>query len=760
MLYSIIRTISSIPAKRLNMNKAFYSPDSQVMPELFCIWRGPSLLVLGTDGGIHRKGIEGFYFRGVRYLSRLSLKINRNPLKFCSASRTDFNRMEFFYIYPPVSSGGTGGSGSGMIHKREGISERGLDIRVELILHPAVLELELALTNRWDKEISLEVMLKTGCDFLSLDEAQNSKSEIIIPLSLRKTENGLAYESLHPDLKYRTEVKSSDGTWTISDEHAVFPFSVRRGEKIVQKIRISATDPDLAVEEHEWARRVRKSINWNRNLCRVYSETNQEFADLINGSMDYLCSAALLEGESDEWLAPAAGYPLYPHLFGRDALTSGWMMAMFDGGQSVKHTINRLSRLQGKNFDSFRDEQPGRIIQQARYDSTSRLEMNPFGCYYGDYASPFMYIISLAHVYAWTGEKGFISTHWEKCRRILNWAEKYGDIDRDGFLEYRTESRLGPRHQGWKDSENAVVDAYGNLVEPPIATCELQGYYYAALQAAALFSLLNREFRQSVAYARKSFELKRRFNEKFWMDDERYFAFGLDSEKKAIRSRVSNVGHCLASGIIDDRRILDVVSTLFAPDMFSGWGVRTLSNANPSYNPLSYHLGSVWPVENATIAFGLRRYGYDEKALLLVKSILELSRLWKNGFIPECIGGYGREESGHPGAYPRANPYQTWNEASFGLFTHVLLGLQPAAPLKTLFICPRLPSWLPDLRVEGLRIGGAMVSFHCRRIGNGRTVTKVVKKSGSVRVLFQQPVNSFHASVWKRILSLAGGSCG
>ncbi|MFP4014226.1 MAG: glycogen debranching N-terminal domain-containing protein, partial [Chitinispirillaceae bacterium] len=742
------------------MNKAFYSPDSQVMPESLLLWRGPSLLVLGNDGGIHRKGFEGFYFRGVRYLSELRFDLNGHPPRFCSASRTDFNRLEFFFIYPPVSGGGTGGSGSGMIHKREGIAERGIDIRMELAVHPAALDLELTLTNRWDEEISLEVRLQTGCDFLSLDESHNKKTEVDIPVDFHKTEKGVIYESLHPKLKYRTEVKVSDGSWTISDEGAVCPISIRRGEKVLRKIHVSSIDPDLAVEEHKWAKRVQKSINWNRSLCRVYSETNQEFADLINGSMDYLCSAAMLEGKTDEWLAPAAGYPLYPYLFGRDALTSGWMMAMFDGGQSAKQTINRLGRLQGENFDSFRDEQPGRIIQQARYDSSSRLELNPFGRYYGDYASPFMYIITLAHVYAWTGEAEFIKNHWERCRRILHWAQRNGDIDGDGFLEYRTQSRQGPRHQGWKDSENAVVDENGKLVDPPIATCELQGYYYAALQAAALFSYLNREFRQAVSYARKSIRLKRRFNENFWIDDERYFAFGLDSRKNQIRSRTSNVGHCLASGIIDEKRVLDVVGTLFAPDMFSGWGVRTLSSTNPSYNPLSYHLGSVWPVENATIAFGLRRYGYDEEALRLVGTIFELSRQWKNGFIPECIGGYDRRESGHPGAFPRANPYQSWNEASFGLFTHVLLGLQPAAPIKTLFLCPRLPCWLPDLRVEGLRIGGAMVSFHCRRKSNGKTVTKILKKSGHVRVLFQQPVNSFHTSVWKRILDLAGGSCG
>ncbi|MFP4164576.1 MAG: MGH1-like glycoside hydrolase domain-containing protein [Chitinispirillaceae bacterium] len=741
------------------MNKAFQNPDSQVMPQNLCIWRGPSLYICSPDGHMHRGGIDGFFFRGVRYLSHLELRINGNQPRLCSISRTDFNHLELFYIYPPVSGGATGGSGSGMINKREGISERGLDIRAELILHPATLDLKLSITSRWDTEIVFKMELITGCDFLSLDEAQNGKKDVGIAVSFRSSENGPIYESLHPRLKYRTEARIPWGPWNFSENSAVRSVSLRQRESIQQTIHFSAVDPDLSIKEHEWALRVQRSMNWNKSLCRIHSDNASEFTDLVNGAMDYLCSSALLEGEPDEWLAPAAGYPLYPFLFGRDALTSGWMMAMFDGGQSIKHSVNRLGRLQGTRFDSFRDEQPGRIIQQARCDSSSRLGLNPFGRYYGDYASPFMYIISLAHVYAWTGELGFIKEHWERCRSILYWAEKYGDIDNDGFLEYRTESPLGPRHQGWKDSENSVVDGEGNLVEPPVATCELQGYYYAALQSAALFSFLSGDYREAAKYAKKSIRLKERFNRLFWIDDDEFFAFGLDSRKKQIRARTSNVGHCLASGIINDKRILDVVTALFAPDMFSGWGVRTLSSTNPSFNPLSYHLGTVWPVENATMAFGLRRYGYDDEALRLAGSIFELCGLWRNGFLPECVGGYERKESGHPGAYPRANPYQTWNEASMGLFAHVLLGLQPAAPLKTLFLCPKLPPWIPDLRVENLRIGGGSVSFQCRRKKNGKTSTRVLHKSGSVRLVFQQPVNSFHSSVWGRIADLIKGGC-
>ncbi len=732
--------------------------EAQNMARYLMAWRGQSLLLLGNEGELDGSGISGYYFRGARYLSLLRFQINNHNLKFCSSGRIDFNRLEFFYIYPPVRAGSTGGSGSGMINKQDGISERGLDIRFVYWVRPSGLDISIQITNRWDDFVKFEFQTVAKSDFLSMDEAYRDIKENLPGSEFLKTDTGISFICKYPQVPLKMNLTVPEiASWNVQKNLLTKSYSIQRGEMKEVNIHVRTFDPFYPFYDHQWREREQLMTNWSANLTKLRSDASVQYPFIVNGLMEYLCSAALLEGESDEWLAPAAGYPLYPFLFGRDALTSGWMMAMFDGGQSIDHTLTRLGKLQGTKVDDFRDEQPGRILQQVRNDLSSRTGKNPFDRYYGDYASPFMFIISLAHFYAWDGQIIKIKKHWDSCRRILDWAEKYADIDGDGFLEYKTKSPSGPCHQGWKDSQNAIVDENGSLVAPPIATCELQGYYYAALQAAALFSVFNHAYGDALSYAIKSRDLKKRFNETFWVDDGGYIAFGLDSQKKVIKVKTSNMGHCLASGIIGDDKLRRVVDCLFSSDMFSGWGIRTLSSANPSYNPLSYHLGSIWPVENATIAFGLRRYGFDDEAYRLIEANYDLACLWKSGHIPECIGGYDRSKTGHPGAYPRANSLQTWNAAAFGLFTHVILGLQPVAPIKTLFIDPILPHWLPSLTVEKLQIGGATVSFHCTRKTDGRTRTKILEKRGTVHIVHQRPVNALNSSRLKRIYNLVCG---
>ncbi|MDG5815448.1 glycogen debranching N-terminal domain-containing protein [Chitinispirillales bacterium ANBcel5] len=736
----------------------FKIPDASVLPLKLVAWRGQSMLVAQADGEIRGGGICGYYFRGSRYLSNLTFAINDHKLRFCSCAKTGFNSMEFFYIYPPVEKADTGGSGSGMIEKTEGISHRGLDIRLLYYVKPSGLSVEFKITNRWDTQVNFSFHTMINADFLPMDQAYSNGSKDAQTASYSRSERGVRFTHNDPDFPLRMDFLLPECSSWIIDKHKLSrSVFLLQGETVTIRMNVQSFDPAFFLSPVQWKQREARMVSWGESLTRLSSDPYSRYPVIVNGLIDYLCSAALLEGESDQWLTPAAGYPYYPFLFGRDALTSSWMMAMFDEGQSISNTLSRLGQFQGKKVDHFRDEHPGRIIQQARNDLPSRKGDNPFDRYYGDYASPFMFIIALAHLYAWNGNLFYVKKHWDRCRKILDWAEMYADMDGDGFAEYLTSSPLGPRHQGWKDSQNAVVDESGHLVDPPVATCEVQGYYYVALQAASLFAMLNKSFRDSLDYARRARRLKRQFNKAFWVPDGGYIAFGLDSKKRQIRSMTSNMGHCLASGIIDSCYIKKVVSALFSSDMYSGWGIRTLSASNPSYNPLSYHLGSVWPVENATIALGLRRYGFDEEALELVGANYELAKMWREGHIPECIGGYDRQSVSHPGAFPRANQLQTWNAAAFGLFTHVLLGLQPLAPLKTLFIDPILPPWLPTLTVENLHIAGATISLKCTRKKTGRTFTKILKKTGEIRVLFQSPVNSLNTTLAKRTLSLIHG---
>lgn len=283
----------------------------------------------------------------------------------------------------------------------------------------------------------------------------------------------------------------------------------------------------------------------------------------------------------------------------------------------------------------------------------------------------------------------------------------------------------------------------------PIATCELQGYWYIAQAVMALMSTVMGARDDAGAYRESASALKDRFNRDWWMEDEHYYALALDSEKRHVRAVTSNVGHCLASGIIDRERLPAVVGRMFAPDMFSGWGVRTLST-NHFYNPLSYHRGTVWAVEQATIVFGLRRFGFDARALDLSEALFDLAQLYSEYRIPECVGGYARGERPVPGAYPRANTPQLWNATAFPLIVQTILGLLPIAATNTLVLDPVLPAWIPELILRDLRVGDAKVTLRVWRDQDGASKWKVLHQQGTLHVIRQPAPESLSATWMER----------
>jgi glycogen debranching enzyme len=374
------------------------------------------------------------------------------------------------------------------------------------------------------------------------------------------------------------------------------------------------------------------------------------------------------------------------------------------------------------------------------------LNVNPYSAYYADYASPLMFVVALANLWAWTGERHHVERHWDAARRILDWARDHGDMDGDGYLEYQTRSSMGAKNQGWKDSGDAIVYDDGRSVPPPIATCELQGYWYVAQELMALLSLVMGARNDAAAYRDSAAALKRRFNRDWWVEEEQFVALALDPEKRQVRAVTSNVGHCLACGIIDRERLPGLVGRMFAPDLFSGWGIRTLSTQHAFYNPLSYHRGTVWAVEQATAVFGLRRFGFDERALELTEALFELALLYPDYRIPECIGGYARGEAPVPGAYPRANTPQLWNATAFPLVIQTALGLVPIAAANTLLIDPVLPTWLPELVVRGLRVGDAKVTLRVWRDRDGACKWDVPHRQGTLHIVRQPPPESLSAT--------------
>jgi glycogen debranching enzyme len=307
---------------------------------------------------------------------------------------------------------------------------------------------------------------------------------------------------------------------------------------------------------------------------------------------------------------------------------------------------------------------------------------------------------------------------------------------------------MGAKNQGWKDSGDAIVYDDGRPVPAPIATCELQAYWYSAQELMALLCWVRGARGDAGAFRRSAAALKARFNRDWWMSDEQFIALALDPEKRQVRAATSNVGHCLACGIIDDVRLPAVVGRLFAPDLFSGWGIRTLSSSHARYDPLSYHRGTVWAVEQASIVFGLRRFGFDARAIELSEALFDLARLYAEYRIPECVGGYARGDSPVPGAYPRANTPQLWNASAFPLVVQSLLGLLPLGAMHTLVIDPVLPSWMPEIVVRDLRVGGATITLRCWRESDGTTKWDVLHRQGSLHIVRQPPPESLSAT-WR-----------
>jgi glycogen debranching enzyme len=361
------------------------------------------------------------------------------------------------------------------------------------------------------------------------------------------------------------------------------------------RLQIVAQDFEDCIDFEDGRQRELRLSNWQRRTTAVTSEARSPFTQIVSHAIHDVGSFALLDGAEDEWLAPGAGVPAYLALWGRDALTAVWQSALFDRGAMAEAALARTAALQGQITAPERDEQPGRLIHSSREGPLERLGRTPFDRYYGDQASPFDFIFALAHAYACSGEKRLLTRHWDAARRILDWARECGDSDGDGYLEYLTHSQQGPENQGWKDSGNAMVHGDGRKALAPLAACEVQGYYFAALQIMAGLSGLLREPATAITLWRQANELRERFNRDFWMEDEGFIALALDSDKKQLRTMTSNVGQCLATGIISKEHLQRVIRRLFDSDLFSGWGIRTLSTRNPTYNPLDYHLDRFGP---------------------------------------------------------------------------------------------------------------------------------------------------------------------
>jgi glycogen debranching enzyme len=469
-----------------------------------------------------------------------------------------------------------------------------------------------------------------------------------------------------------------------------------------------------------------------------------------------LISLRLEDLDTEDGWTVAAGLPVYMGLFGRDSLTAAWQFGMITP-RVMYGTLERIAELQGKEFVDWRDEAPGRMLHEARSGPLAELQYDTRSRSYGSATTSGFYPVVLSELWHWTGDKEFATKMIEPALKSLQYLDEFSMRSKRGFYQYKTRSQQGIRNQGWKDSEDAIVQRDGSQVAPPIATCEEQAFVYLAkLHISELLWWLDRK-EEAKTFFHQAEELKKRFNEYFWMDDEQFIALALDAKDRQVKAITSNPGHCLAAGIVDKHLVPSVARRLMAADLFSGWGIRTLSSENPAYNPYSYHRGTVWPVENGTFVLGFVRHGLYDLAQQLCKAQFDAAAMFAYHRLPELFTGHGRDDSHpFPSLYPNANSPQAWSASAVFCFLQSLLQLYPYAPLKTLFLDPHLPEWLPELTIRDLAVGDAVVSIDFDRHSDGTTGYRILDQRGTLRVVRQPSPWSLTASPVERIVDLVG----
>jgi glycogen debranching enzyme len=370
----------------------------------------------------------------------------------------------------------------------------------------------------------------------------------------------------------------------------------------------------------------------------------------------------------------------------------------------------------------------------------AELGLIPQDAYYGSQTTAALFVVALAELWHWTGDDDLLREHLDTARGALTWARDRGDLDGDGFLEYERRSPRGLPNQAWKDSDEAIRHADGRSAHGPIATVEEQAYHILAIERMAEILTALGDDEAADAELRRAGDLRRRWHDAFWMPDASFYAMALDGDKRQVRPIASNAGHALAAGVVPRRFAAAVAGRLMARDLFSGWGIRTLSSDDASYNPFAYHLGAVWPVEQTPIALGLKRYGFDGHVDRLVDGVLRAAELSPGRRLPEALTGHDRGDVPAPVPYPRANSPQAWSASAVIGLVQTMLGLEPFAPLRLLRVVrPRLPAWLPEVTLRGLRVGHAVADIRFRRRADGSAAWQVVGLRGPLLVVPAAP---------------------
>ncbi len=526
-------------------------------------------------------------------------------------------------------------------------------------------------------------------------------------------------------LRWRCDLEAGGRTelsWTVWADDQPVPTDGRPVELELGDEPVPVVDPAVG----ETAYRA-----WWDSTATIASD-NELFDALIRRSVADL-RQLLNAGPDPGECYLAAGVPWFATLFGRDAIISAYEAIAFRPQLAID-TLEVLAAHQATRDDPASDAEPGKIIHEVRNGEMASAGELPFGAYYGSVDSTPLWLILLGETYDWTGDAALVERLWPNAMAALDWIDRYGDLDGDGFVEYRRRAPGGLMNQGWKDSADAIRDRYGRPLEPPIALAEVQGYVHDAKRRIARLARRRGDETLAARLEREADELRARFDAAFWVDDLDFLAMGLDRDKRPADAIGSNAGQALWGGIVAPERTKSVVARLTGAGLESGWGVRTYASGQPGFNPLGYHTGTVWPHDNALIAAGLKRAGYDVEAGMLAGRVFEAAQHFADFRLPELYCGFDRAEVGVPVPYPVACSPQAWSAAAPLLLVRTMLGLQASAADGRLeLVRPHLPSFLAKLTITNLRVGEATVDLLLHR-WRGTTSAEVLRKTGDLEV--------------------------
>jgi glycogen debranching enzyme len=684
----------------------------KVGPPVLTINQASTFMVTDLRGEIQPYEEHGLFAYDTRFVSAYRLTINQSPWQLLSSSTVAYYAAGFEFANPELQTE------NGVVPERT----VGLSI-LRVITH--ALEETFTITNYGMQPVRFFLELLLRSDFADIFEVKQHRfvrrGRAISEWDAAQGRLTTSYE--HADFQRccRLEVIRSDSPPQYANGRLYYEVALGPGQQWRAQSAlhlICELSPDAPTQPSDEQRRTAdaQQEHW-RQLATHLTSANEDVYRAYQQSLEDLGALRLEDGDASEhtWI-PAAGIPWFATFFGRDSLIVALQSMLVQYGLGIG-TLYKLAQLQATASDDWRDAQPGKIPHEVRFGELAHFHTIPHTPYYGSADATPLYLIALHETWKWTGDQGLLEQHRATAERCLAWIDQYGDLDGDGFQEYRSRSSHGLANQGWKDSGDAVVYPDGTQVAPPIALCELQGYVYdARCRMAEVFAALGDQER-SEALRRAADDLKQRFNAAFWDEPEGSYCFGLDAHKQPIRSVVSNAGHCLWSGIADDERAARVVQRLMRDDMWSGWGIRTLSTLNPAYNPHSYHRGSIWPHDNGIIAAGFKRYGFAVQASKLARDIWEAVSFFTFDRLPELYAGLARTSSYFPVQYLGANIPQAWAAGTIFHLLQTILGLRADAPAGRLYVNPTLPHWLPDLTLSNLACGQARLQLRFWREG-------------------------------------------